>query len=421
MAGCPVPADAQLSRRRSVYCPRGRAVLVCRRRCRRRNGLDGRDAAEHGQHMGGRSAVGSFGDLPQAIPVTPGTVVTLDNAGGTWSCDSPFGGPGNQQGPDGDGVTGQNCDPPVIYRSYGGLSGIYDGSRAQFITGVFLASSGQPATAPGRLDFTDRTGLEHSFTSLSPQLGQLFFIGDGLAGTGTGSIQQFIAPPGAATLYLGYTDAPDAYNDNQNAVTATVHVTPTHQLTVTKAGIGGGTVTSSPAGIDCGQTCSSAFPAGAQIILSATPPAGSTLRRLVRRWLLGDQRLSGRARLRPERYRHLHRGSRPAHSDHHQERPRFGDGDELAGRHRLRLDLPRLVQRGHAGHADRGARLGLRVRWLVRRWLLCFRDMHRDPERRDLGDGYVHYLHRACRGIRPDRRRARLLARDRQRRRVRVR
>ena len=165
------------------------------------------------------------GGMPQDIPVTPGAIVTLTNAGGTWSCNSPFGGPGNQQGPDGNGITGQNCDPPIDYPAYGGLSGIYDGSRAQFITGVFLDASGQPASAPARFDFTDGTGLGHSFDSLSPALGQMFFIGDGLTGTGTGSTQQFIAPAGAAHLYLGYTDAPTAYNDNQNAVTATVNVT----------------------------------------------------------------------------------------------------------------------------------------------------------------------------------------------------
>jgi hypothetical protein len=165
------------------------------------------------------------GTLPQAVAVTSGSIVTLDSAAGTWSCNSPFGGAGNQQGPDGNGVTGQNCDPPVDYPAYNNLSGIYDGSRAQFITGVFLGASGPPASAPARLDFTDGTGLGHSFDSLSPQLGQMFFIGDGLTGTGTGTTQQFIAPSGATELYLGYTDDPSAYGDNQNAVTATVNVT----------------------------------------------------------------------------------------------------------------------------------------------------------------------------------------------------
>jgi hypothetical protein len=48
------------------------------------------------------------------------------------------------------------------------------------------------------------------------------------------------------------------------------------RLVVSKAGIGSGTVTSSPAGIDCGATCSSIFSFGAAVTLTAVPAAGST-------------------------------------------------------------------------------------------------------------------------------------------------
>ena len=47
-------------------------------------------------------------------------------------------------------------------------------------------------------------------------------------------------------------------------------------LTVSKSGAGSGTVTSSPAGINCGSTCSAAFVSGTPVTLSATPAAGST-------------------------------------------------------------------------------------------------------------------------------------------------
>jgi Ca2+-binding RTX toxin-like protein len=47
-------------------------------------------------------------------------------------------------------------------------------------------------------------------------------------------------------------------------------------LTVSKNGTGGGTVTSSPAGIDCGATCSHAFTSGTMVTLTATPDATST-------------------------------------------------------------------------------------------------------------------------------------------------
>ena len=47
-------------------------------------------------------------------------------------------------------------------------------------------------------------------------------------------------------------------------------------LTVTKSGTGTGTVTSSPAGISCGPTCSANFDSGAVVNLTATPDSGST-------------------------------------------------------------------------------------------------------------------------------------------------
>jgi uncharacterized protein (DUF2141 family) len=50
----------------------------------------------------------------------------------------------------------------------------------------------------------------------------------------------------------------------------------TFALTVTKDGTGSGTVTSSPAGIDCGSTCSANFTAGTQVTLTATADTGST-------------------------------------------------------------------------------------------------------------------------------------------------
>jgi hypothetical protein len=50
---------------------------------------------------------------------------------------------------------------------------------------------------------------------------------------------------------------------------------PTHTITVTKDGMGGGGVTSLPAGIDCGGTCSAAFPEDQRVELEPLPDAGS--------------------------------------------------------------------------------------------------------------------------------------------------
>jgi trimeric autotransporter adhesin len=47
-------------------------------------------------------------------------------------------------------------------------------------------------------------------------------------------------------------------------------------LTVTEAGTGTGTVSSSPAGINCPTTCAASFASGSQVVLTATPTGGST-------------------------------------------------------------------------------------------------------------------------------------------------
>jgi PEP-CTERM motif len=82
--------------------------------------------------------------------------------------------------------------------------------------------------APTALDFTGIGGT--SFSSLSPLVDQVSFIGDGLTGDGTGSVQKFFVPTGAGELYLGisnagfYNGAPGAYGDNAGFYTATYNV-----------------------------------------------------------------------------------------------------------------------------------------------------------------------------------------------------
>jgi hypothetical protein len=49
-----------------------------------------------------------------------------------------------------------------------------------------------------------------------------------------------------------------------------------HALTVSRTGTGSGTVTSSPAGINCGSDCSQSYNSGTAVTLTASPAAGST-------------------------------------------------------------------------------------------------------------------------------------------------
>ena len=78
------------------------------------------------------------------------------------------------------------------------------------LVGVFLDAS-QPnlSAAPASLDFSTT-----SFTTLSPQLKQAFFIGDGRTGTGTGTTQTFVVPAGATRLFLGTSDGFGWFNNS---------------------------------------------------------------------------------------------------------------------------------------------------------------------------------------------------------------
>jgi hypothetical protein len=75
------------------------------------------------------------------------------------------------------------------------------------LVGVFLNDSVPTSSpTPPALNFDPATGLGLAFGSLSPGLKQVFFIGDGRTGTGTGNVQQFIVPAGATRLFLGTID-----------------------------------------------------------------------------------------------------------------------------------------------------------------------------------------------------------------------
>lgn len=50
----------------------------------------------------------------------------------------------------------------------------------------------------------------------------------------------------------------------------------THKLTVARGGTGGGSVSSSPSGVDCGSTCAASFNQGTTVTLTATAASGSS-------------------------------------------------------------------------------------------------------------------------------------------------
>jgi uncharacterized repeat protein (TIGR02543 family) len=97
----------------------------------------------------------------------------------------------------------------------------------------------------------------------------------------SGTMVTLTATPDAGSTFTGWTGDCSGTGscvvtmDQDRAVTATFDLA-SRMLSVTKAGSGSGTVTSSPAGIDCGATCAASFPNGTMVTLTATPDAGST-------------------------------------------------------------------------------------------------------------------------------------------------
>jgi hypothetical protein len=102
-------------------------------------------------------------------------------------------------------------------------------------------------------------------------------------GYANGDSVTLTATPSAGSTFAGWSGSGCSgtgtctVNMNHNrAVTATFTAPPQqHTLTVSKAGTGAGTVTSSPAGINCGSTCSHAYDDGTPVSLTASPAAGS--------------------------------------------------------------------------------------------------------------------------------------------------
>lgn len=110
-----------------------------------------------------------------------------------------------------------------------GLSGS-TASVSAALYGVFLNGQENAAghVAPPTLHYP--TSASYSASSYSPLDDQIFFIGDGLTGTGSGTQQTFIVPADATGLVLGIVDAygyfgpPGAYFDNNGSFVASFSI-----------------------------------------------------------------------------------------------------------------------------------------------------------------------------------------------------
>jgi len=165
----------------------------------------------------GTTATGNFGsdDAPAQSPtlfpasVLPGHSLTFSAAGSTSVDNSCF------AGPDG----GCYADESVFGVGPAFGIGTYKGPSNALI-GVFLDNNlGAGTGGPASLDYT--LAVHTGLLIHTPGLNQIFYIGDGLTGTGDGVTQQFVVPVGAARLYLAVADSYGSSLGNPGSLTVT--------------------------------------------------------------------------------------------------------------------------------------------------------------------------------------------------------
>lgn len=165
-------------------------------------------------------------------------------------------------------------------------------TRAPFISGVIGLPASIPAGSSVILTATGGPGSSSGLwywrfsTTRNSSCGGLFTStttpNDGPADPIT------IGPTSATTVQVTYTGATagpctftielitSSGRETTYTVSSTFTGTEGFTLTVSKAGTGSGTVTSDPAGIDCGSTCTANFAEATLVILTATPDSDST-------------------------------------------------------------------------------------------------------------------------------------------------
>ena len=101
---------------------------------------------------------------------------------------------------------------------FGPLGGISTWTQpVNALVGIFMGDTVGAAPAP--------SNYAPSLPSYSPSLQQVFFIGDGLTGTGTGARQSFFVPSGATKLYFASSDG-HTWGQNSGAFSVSVNPPP---------------------------------------------------------------------------------------------------------------------------------------------------------------------------------------------------
>jgi hypothetical protein len=147
---------------------------------------------------------------PPSFSVTGGVPIRFAAAGGSTTWNPTSSSDSGTAGTEGD-TAFIAAQAPVngINTTYAPLNGM---------VGIFLDDNAPNTTAMApSLDFS--TDAERNFSTLSPQLKQVFYIGNGL--DDAGNLQTFVAPQGATRLFIGTMDMEGWWWDNGGALTYT--------------------------------------------------------------------------------------------------------------------------------------------------------------------------------------------------------
>jgi hypothetical protein len=143
---------------------------------------------------------------PVFVPVVAGSALTFSVSGATsiGVCSGPT--------PDG------GCLVPTPALSIGPANGISSiAAPYNALIGVFLDDSVPTGTEPPPIDVTASTA-----ETVAPLRRQVFFIGDGFTGNGTGARQRFLVPAGANRLFLASADTAGGNYNNSGSFTVMI-------------------------------------------------------------------------------------------------------------------------------------------------------------------------------------------------------
>ncbi len=157
------------------------------------------------------------------------------------------------------------------------------GSVGQYVVSVTSQSTvSQPPTAVLSATPTSGTApLTVNFSAAGSTDGDGSIVsyawnfGDGGSQTGGTTAQRTYSSAGTYTASLTVTDN-TGLTDTKSVSISVTATTTTYALTVGKSGTGSGTVTSSPAGINCGSDCAENYTSGTSVTLTAAAATGST-------------------------------------------------------------------------------------------------------------------------------------------------